>query len=163
MRLMDCPLAWPGGGNQAVNALSDIDFCLSGLGTSERSFGATTEVPVSKFVGPVMAALARLGSSQSVSACLAYCSVAAVISLHEHARSRQPTRRPQRLDEVHADVRLRGREHPPEVARLDVARRDAIAVEAAKLTYNPYREWARHSVPDEVCLSLGRLRTNKLS
>src|SRR5204863_7880509 len=108
MRLMDCPLAWPGGGNQAVNALSDIDFCLSGLGTSERSFGATTEVPVSKFVGPVMAALARLGSSQSVSACPAYCSVAAAISLHEPARSRHPTWRSQRPNEVRADILLRG-------------------------------------------------------
>jgi hypothetical protein len=33
------------GRQSAGNALSNMDFCLSGLGTSERSFGATTKVP----------------------------------------------------------------------------------------------------------------------
>jgi len=38
-----------------------------------------------------------------------------------------PLGEPNALNEVGADVLLRGGQHPPEVARLDVARRDAPA------------------------------------
>src|SRR5438552_1936985 len=63
----------------------------------------------------------------------AYGSTAAVIVRIGPARSRHPTRRPQRLDEVRADVLLRSGKHPPEVARLDVARRNAPAAVVQQL------------------------------
>ena len=41
--------------------------------------------------------------------------------------SRHSARHPQRFDEIRANIFLRGSQHPPKVAGLDVARRDAPA------------------------------------